>query len=160
MTDGPGLEPGLFCDINGFIGQFSVQAADLSTFSIAIVTFLGLSSESTESVMKIVNDRLIFILIPIWLIPLVTAIVAKLWVGFTPVGNWCWIANRPVARYSLTHGLRIVRVSSLERSILTLKVYFPIDPLSIQLFIRQATKTILFVQTEKRRRKFLVNGCI
>jgi hypothetical protein len=34
-----GLFPGPFCTIEGFIGQMSVQASDLSTFALAFVTF-------------------------------------------------------------------------------------------------------------------------
>jgi hypothetical protein len=34
-----GLYPGVFCTIEGFVGQMSVQASDFSTFALASVTY-------------------------------------------------------------------------------------------------------------------------
>ena len=45
----------------------------------------------------------------IWIYPLTTAIAGYIWVGYEPTSsNWCWLAPNVVARYTLTHGLRIL----------------------------------------------------
>jgi hypothetical protein len=103
------LTPGIGCTINGFIGQFSVQAADFSTLAIAITTFLALNSQkNSEKVMNRISKYLPWILAFVWITPLITASIAHFWVGYAPVGNWCWISKNAVARYTLGHGIRVV----------------------------------------------------
>ncbi|KAJ3078233.1 hypothetical protein HK102_004635 [Quaeritorhiza haematococci] len=106
---------GAFCWINGFVGQLTVQACDLSTLAIALVTFFVLKSKTGgEAIMASIAKRIWYIIGLIWGIPLCTAITAEFLIGYAPTtGNWCWIAGTPLpraiyVRYGLTHGPRIL----------------------------------------------------
>ena len=90
-----------------------MQAADLSTLAIALVTFITLINSSPDS-----NSRLegltVIISSIIWIFPLCTAIAGFAWVGYSKVSpNWCWLAENSLARYVLTHGPRIFIFSTI-----------------------------------------------
>jgi hypothetical protein len=103
LNDGPG------CKANGFIGQLSVQAADLSTLAIAVVTFITLRSAADTAKMKRLEGYTTAILFGIWIYPLMTATAGFFWPGYSNVSpNWCWLENNTIARYALTHGPRII----------------------------------------------------
>jgi hypothetical protein len=110
------LMEGPACTANGFIGQWSVQAADLSTLLIAVVTFLVLKTDSPlafDTVMTKLDKNVHWIISFVWLYPMLTATIAQFVIGYGPAGNWCWIKNEPkplgpIMRYSLTHVLRMV----------------------------------------------------
>lgn len=89
-----GLYAGPLCTMNGFIGQWSVQAADLSTLLIAIVTFLVLKTDSPlafDIIMHKLDQNFHWILFFVWLYPLLTATIALFVIGYEPTGNWCWV---------------------------------------------------------------------
>ncbi|KNG49596.1 glucose receptor git3 protein [Stemphylium lycopersici] len=94
------------CSLNGWVGQWSVQAADFSILAIAIITLLTITRKTympnASLMMKIA------ICGSVWLIPTITATTAAGLKEITPVsGNWCWISGeRPDLRYILGHGWR------------------------------------------------------
>ncbi|KAI9824731.1 MAG: hypothetical protein M1832_001557 [Thelocarpon impressellum] len=104
MPDGPG------CDANGFIGQLSVQATDLTILMIAVVTLIGI-----RQVVVIPDPSFrakLILCTSIWVIPIITASIALSSDYFVPVkGNWCWIKERPsYLRYVLTHMWRFATI--------------------------------------------------
>lgn len=100
------LTPGFSCDVNGWVGQVSVQAADFSVLAIAIVTFLTINFNSWVINSAVDKQRLICALI--WVVPLTTGTIALATDNIEPVtGNWCWISRDPLyLRYVLAHGWR------------------------------------------------------
>lgn len=106
VTSKAWLTDGSACDLNGWIGQISVQAADFSVLSIAVVSFLTLKFNSWVINSSLSQQRLVIGLV--WVIPFTTASIALLMNKIEPVsGNWCWIAQRPdYLRYVLGHGWR------------------------------------------------------
>lgn len=101
------LYNGPACVANGFIGQLSVQAADFSILSIAIVTLLTITR--TTYLPAASPAKKVTICLSVWVIPIITAITATSLNAMGPVsGNWCWImSTRTDLRYALTHGWRI-----------------------------------------------------
>ncbi|KAJ4402648.1 hypothetical protein N0V82_010753 [Gnomoniopsis sp. IMI 355080] len=101
------LYNGPACVANGFIGQLSVQAADFSILSIAIVTLLTITR--TTYLPAASTAKKVTICLSVWVIPIITAITATSLNAMGPVsGNWCWImSTRTDLRYALTHGWRI-----------------------------------------------------
>ncbi|KAH7058925.1 G protein-coupled glucose receptor regulating Gpa2-domain-containing protein [Macrophomina phaseolina] len=97
---------GTSCELNGFIGQLSVQAADFSILAIALITLFTVIKKSylpsTSSFRKIVVCGLV------WFVPLITSSTAAGLRVLQPVsGNWCWITkDRTDLRYALGHGWR------------------------------------------------------
>ena len=110
------LVEGPACTANGFIGQWSTQAADLCTVLIAVVTFIALrtSTKATfDGFMGKIDRHLNWILFGVWAFPFLTASIGLGTVGYMPTGNWCWLkdAPRPLAvimRYALLHAIRMV----------------------------------------------------
>lgn len=103
------LNNGSGCVANGFIGQWTIQAADLSTLAIAIVTFITLKSCFDPKALQRLESSAGLIFTIIWIYPLITSIVGYFWPGYVPTSsNWCWLATDTLARYVLTHGLRII----------------------------------------------------
>lgn len=100
------LKIGLPCDLNGWIGQISVQAADFSVLAIAVVTLLTVNFNRRIMHCSTTEQRLICLLV--WVIPFFTASLALITNKIEPVtGNWCWIArDPPYLRYVLGHGWR------------------------------------------------------
>ncbi|POS70760.1 hypothetical protein DHEL01_v210848 [Diaporthe helianthi] len=100
------LKLGLPCDINGWIGQLSVQAADFSVLAIAVVTLLTVNFNPRIMYSSTTEQRLICLFV--WAIPFFTASLAFVTHKIEPVtGNWCWIAQDPAyLRYALGHGWR------------------------------------------------------
>lgn len=115
------------------LGQFSVQAIDLSHLAITIVTFNILAPTNQGRAvghLNLLNDWSPWILSFIWVYPFLTSVINLHLVGYDwfisyfiinvviisygPVGNcWCWIDDHPmpeamIVRYVLTHALRIV----------------------------------------------------
>ncbi|KAJ3147386.1 hypothetical protein HK101_002227, partial [Irineochytrium annulatum] len=107
------LTRGLFCTIDGILVQWSVQASDLSTLALAIVTFyigtktLPSTGGGSAAIMSSVGQRkpvplrmalkrveraLPVALALIWIIPAMTAITGYLVVGMEPSGDWCWFS--------------------------------------------------------------------
>lgn len=101
------LEPGFSCQVNGWVGQVSVQAADFSVLAIAIVTFLTINFNTW--VINCAADKQRLICALVWVVPLATGTIALATDNIEPVtGNWCWIAHDPLyLRYVLGHGWRI-----------------------------------------------------
>ncbi|KAF2180879.1 hypothetical protein K469DRAFT_590954 [Zopfia rhizophila CBS 207.26] len=100
------LPPGAACDVNGWVGQFTVQAVDFSILAISVVTLLTIQLKSY--IIYASTPRKILICLSIWIIPLITSNIALGLNLIGPVsGNWCWIVNdRNHMRYVLTHGWR------------------------------------------------------
>jgi hypothetical protein len=152
VMSGAKLTAGDFCTVNGFVGQVSVQAADLSTLVIAIVTFIGLARpQKSERWLHKLGEHWHWMLLIIWTIPLITATIAYFWVGYGPSGgNYCWISGKTpdnmVARYVLTLFLRLL----IFLIILVLYTY-------LYIFIRrhydieQSNQTESPAELEKRR---------
>lgn len=94
------------CDLNGWVGQVSVQAADFSVLSIAIVSLLTMKFNTWVINSTLSQQRLIIGLV--WAVPFTTATIALLSDKIEPVsGNWCWISSQPAyLRYALGHGWR------------------------------------------------------
>ncbi|KAK0661747.1 hypothetical protein DIS24_g2344 [Lasiodiplodia hormozganensis] len=101
-----GIAPGVACQLNGFIGQLSVQATDFSILTITLITFFTVIKNSYISsasrLWKIATCVLV------WIVPLITSSIAASSDAIQPVGgNWCWIPkDRTVLRYALGHGWR------------------------------------------------------
>lgn len=102
------MQKGSACDLNGWIGQFSVQAADFSVLAIALVTLLTVQFNKWVINSSLSQQRLVIGLI--WVVPFTTASTALLTNKIEPVsGNWCWIAEEPAyLRYVLGHGWRFI----------------------------------------------------
>ncbi|KAH6638397.1 G protein-coupled glucose receptor regulating Gpa2-domain-containing protein [Boeremia exigua] len=100
------LLPGLACEINGWTGQFSVQAVDFSILAITLITLLTIQLRSFIIYASALTKALICL--SIWIIPLCTSIYAWTKNYYGPVsGNWCWIEARYFRqRYALNHGWR------------------------------------------------------
>lgn len=100
------LTPGFTCDLNGWVGQASVQAADFSVLAIAVVTYLTITFDAR--VLNLTVDKQRLVCAAVWVVPLATASAAAALGKMAPVtGNWCWIArDPPYLRYALGHGWR------------------------------------------------------
>lgn len=100
------LTAGFTCDLNGWVGQVSVQAADFSVLAIAVVTFLTITFNAR--VLNLTVDKQRLVCAAVWVIPLATASIAAAMNKIEPVtGNWCWISREPLyLRYVLGHGWR------------------------------------------------------
>lgn len=106
VTSRSWLTDGSACDLNGWVGQLSVQAADFSVLSIAVVSLLTVQFNSWVINSTLSQQRLVIGLV--WVVPFTTASIALLMNKIEPVsGNWCWIAQQPLyLRYALGHGWR------------------------------------------------------
>ncbi|KAJ4986038.1 glucose receptor git3 protein [Stagonosporopsis vannaccii] len=100
------LLPGTACEVNGWAGQFSVQAVDFSILAITLVTLLTVQLRSFIIYASPITKA--FICLSIWIIPLCTSIFAWTKNYYGPVsGNWCWIEKQyKRQRYTLNHGWR------------------------------------------------------
>ncbi|KAJ3100223.1 hypothetical protein HDU97_002406 [Phlyctochytrium planicorne] len=116
------LTPGRFCDVEGFLGQWSVQGSDLSTLSLAIITFtVAHSSHNLTTLsrrLQQVESSVIYMAAVIFVIPLITATTGYLLVGMAVTGSWCWFNGNPkplgtYVRHGLTHGPRILIIFSI-----------------------------------------------
>lgn len=103
-----GLDAGMLCDLNGWIGQVSVQAADFSVLAIAVTTLLTVHFNFW--VLNSTRYQQYLVCALVWVIPLLTATIALATDNMEPVtGNWCWIASEPrYLRYVLGHGWRFL----------------------------------------------------
>ncbi|KAJ3188986.1 hypothetical protein HK101_009057 [Irineochytrium annulatum] len=111
------LHPGSFCDIEGFLAQWSVQISDLTTLALAVTTFLIARAAVDHSTLARRLAQLerasIYLVIALLTIPIITASIGYLLVGMAPTQSWCWFAPQPAplatyVRYGLTHGPRMV----------------------------------------------------
>ncbi|KAJ3096615.1 hypothetical protein HDU97_005739 [Phlyctochytrium planicorne] len=127
------LAPGRFCDAEGFLGQWSVQGSDLSTLSLAVITFViaqashNLQTLSTR--LRQVENAVPFIAGAIFIVPLATATTGYLLVGMAVTGSWCWFNGNPkplgtYVRHGLTHGPRILIILSIITMYTTLFISF------------------------------------
>ncbi|KAF7596219.1 hypothetical protein BBP40_002751 [Aspergillus hancockii] len=101
------LSPGPGCRLNGWVGQFSVQAVDFSVLAIALVALWLITQPARVSTMT-TRSKIAFCA-SIWVVPVATS-TAALGMGlYGPVsGNWCWIQPQYLGlRYALGHGWRI-----------------------------------------------------
>ncbi|GME48478.1 hypothetical protein GTA08_BOTSDO08764 [Neofusicoccum parvum] len=100
------IDRGTACTINGWVGQWSVQAADFSILAIAIITLLTITRQTYMPNASL--SRKILICASVWLVPTITSSTAAGLDELTPVsGNWCWISGkRTDLRYALGHGWR------------------------------------------------------
>ncbi|KAF3046333.1 hypothetical protein E8E12_002319 [Didymella heteroderae] len=100
------LLPGAECELNGWAGQFSVQAVDFSILAITLVTILTIQLRSFIIYASTATKALICL--SIWVVPLCTSIYAWTKKYYGPVsGNWCWIEQQYLRqRYTLNHGWR------------------------------------------------------
>ncbi|KAI8653771.1 Git3 domain-containing protein [Fusarium sp. Ph1] len=106
------LQPGTPCVVNGMVGQFSVQAADLSILAIALVTLLTVTR--FVYMPGVSTKGWILTCLSVWTIPLITSLTPTFLGEMVPVGgNWCWIsAGRPDLRYGMGHGWRFLVIFS------------------------------------------------
>ncbi|KAJ3105556.1 hypothetical protein HDU96_008498, partial [Phlyctochytrium bullatum] len=88
LTDGS-----LLCEIQGFLGQWSIQASDLSTLFLALTTHL-ITRASRTSDLALLQSRLRLLtrltpalLLLTWLLPLATAVVGLKTVGMALAGG-------------------------------------------------------------------------
>lgn len=102
------LTTGPLCDLNGWVGQASVQAADFSVFAIALTTLLTIKFNSW--VLSTTRYQQYLVCALVWVIPLITSTAALATGKIEPVtGNWCWIAqDPPYLRYLLGHAWRFL----------------------------------------------------
>ncbi|KAF2622024.1 hypothetical protein BU25DRAFT_353191 [Macroventuria anomochaeta] len=100
------LLPGTACKVNGWAGQFSVQAVDFSILAITLITLLTIQLRSFIIYASATTKALICL--SIWIVPLCTSIFAWTKKYYGPVsGNWCWIERQYLQqRYTLNHGWR------------------------------------------------------
>ncbi|KAG9188773.1 hypothetical protein G6011_07478 [Alternaria panax] len=100
------ISEGPACSLNGWVGQWSVQAADFSILAIAVVTLLTITRKTYMPNSSLLSK--ILICSSVWVIPTITASTAAGLKQLTPVsGNWCWISGkRTDLRYALGHGWR------------------------------------------------------
>ncbi|KAL1620559.1 hypothetical protein SLS56_009585 [Neofusicoccum ribis] len=100
------IKDGPTCDLNGWVGQFSVQAVDFSILAIAVVTLLTIQFKTY--ILYASTPKKIMICLSIWVVPLITSSTALGLNVIEPVsGNWCWIAqDHKWLRYALGHGWR------------------------------------------------------
>ncbi|KAJ3392974.1 hypothetical protein HDU92_008053 [Lobulomyces angularis] len=106
---------GSSCIANGFIGQWTVQAGDFSTLSIALVTSYVSLHKSPNYALNVVEKWLSTMLFTIWGTSLSTAVTGHFVVGYKWTGTWCWFSATPLplstyVRYFLTHGPRISEI--------------------------------------------------
>lgn len=96
------------CDLNGWVGQVSVQAADFSVLAIALTTLLTV--HFNQWVLRSTRYEQYLVCASIWIVPLITATIALATGNMSPVtGNWCWISQNPSwLRYALGHAWRFV----------------------------------------------------
>ncbi|KAJ3227613.1 hypothetical protein HK099_001120 [Clydaea vesicula] len=108
---------GNLCTANGFIGQWTVQAADFSTLAIALVTFyILLNSSNAVNAMNSVNRYIYLIIALIWGVSFSTALVGYFIAGYAWTGTWCWFPEQALyPRYFLTHGPRIKDINQNKR---------------------------------------------
>ncbi|KAJ5056906.1 G protein-coupled glucose receptor regulating Gpa2-domain-containing protein [Bipolaris maydis] len=100
------LSDGVACSLNGWVGQWSVQAADFSILAIAIVTLLTITRKTYMP--NVSTLKKVLICSSCWIMPTISSCTVLGLNQFTPVsGNWCWIsAKRTDLRYGLAHGWR------------------------------------------------------
>ncbi|EUC50283.1 hypothetical protein COCMIDRAFT_82260 [Bipolaris oryzae ATCC 44560] len=100
------LVDGVACNLNGWVGQWSVQAADFSILAIAIVTLLTITRKTYMP--NVSTLKKILICASCWIMPTISSCTALGLNEIVPVsGNWCWIsAKRTDLRYGLTHAWR------------------------------------------------------
>ncbi|KAK0471332.1 G protein-coupled glucose receptor regulating Gpa2-domain-containing protein [Armillaria novae-zelandiae] len=101
------------CTANGFIGQLSVQATDISILAIAVVAVLIVITTHESWLGDSKRDKMRFITIvcaSTWVMPLMTSFIALGKGYYTAVsGNWYWLTAEPVyLRYMLTHAWRFL----------------------------------------------------
>ncbi|OJD31877.1 glucose receptor git3 protein [Diplodia corticola] len=101
-----GLIRGTACQLNGFVNQLSVQAADFAILAITLLTFLTVIKKTyipSES-----WSRTLAICASVWCVPMTTSSIAAGLSALQPFGgNWCWISvHRTDLRYALGHGWR------------------------------------------------------
>ncbi|KAL1794687.1 hypothetical protein ACET3X_006503 [Alternaria dauci] len=94
------------CSLNGWVGQWSVQAADFSILAIALVTLLTITRKTYMPHASLLSKSLICA--SVWVVPTITSSTAAGLKELKPVsGNWCWISGkRTDLRYALGHGWR------------------------------------------------------
>ncbi|KAE8382445.1 hypothetical protein BDV26DRAFT_288482 [Aspergillus bertholletiae] len=104
------LTPGPGCQLNGWIGQFSVQAIDFSILAIAMVALWIVQRPTIVSSLS--WRAKVLLCISIWVTPLITSTTALCLGILGPVsGNWCWIESQYLGlRYALGHAWRIAIV--------------------------------------------------
>ncbi|CAN9339066.1 unnamed protein product [Alternaria sp. RS040] len=100
------IAEGPACSLNGWVGQWSVQAADFSILAIAVVTLLTITRKTYMPNASLLSK--VLICASVWVIPTITATAAAGLEELKPVsGNWCWISGkRTDLRYALGHGWR------------------------------------------------------
>ncbi|KAJ3160057.1 hypothetical protein HK101_000971 [Irineochytrium annulatum] len=108
--------------MRGYLLQWSVQASDFSTFSLAVVTFIIARSSHEYTILcrrlNQLEEASSFLVISIVTLPIMTAMIGYQIVGMSPGGSWCWFSNKPqplaiYIRYGLTHGPRIFIIASI-----------------------------------------------
>ncbi|KAJ3095078.1 hypothetical protein HDU97_007309 [Phlyctochytrium planicorne] len=116
------LYPGTFCTIHGYFAQYTVQGTDLTTFALAVITFVvGSASHNIENLsrcLKQVERAVIPMTVAIFVIPCISATIGYFLIGYGVTGSWCWLNVGPkplatYARYGLTHGPRIFIIVSI-----------------------------------------------
>ncbi|USP73695.1 uncharacterized protein yc1106_00969 [Curvularia clavata] len=100
------ITDGIACDVNGWVGQWSVQAADFSILAIAIVTLLTITRKTYMP--NVSTLKKLLICASCWIMPTISSSTALGLDEIAPVsGNWCWIsAKRTDLRYGLGHAWR------------------------------------------------------
>ncbi|KAJ3095366.1 hypothetical protein HDU97_007011 [Phlyctochytrium planicorne] len=112
------LRPNTYlCTLQGFLGQWSIQASDLSTFALAVTTYVitkaALNNDIFNVRIRMFDANIIYILGIIWTIPCITATIGYFTVGYGIAGGWCWFNKDPVplatyVRYITSHGPRML----------------------------------------------------
>lgn len=100
------LYPGHACAFNGWLGQLSVQATDISVLAISTATLLVVT-QTTRVASKSTLVKVLLCL-SVWVLPIITSTTALAMGAIVPVsGNWCWISSdRTDLRYALAHSWR------------------------------------------------------
>ena len=114
------LRPSFWCTVNGFVGQVTVQATDLSVLCISVLTFWVLTQQQERVAVLTKNPQLWFAIV--WLPSLLTACINIGLVGYAPSSTshstWCWIASQPnpqatIVRNALTHVPRLIIIVTI-----------------------------------------------
>ncbi|KAJ3139789.1 hypothetical protein HK101_003591 [Irineochytrium annulatum] len=109
-----------YCNVSGWLVQWSVQQSDCTTFALAVVTFLiATSSRDIDTLVRMLKSlerSSLYIVAILILLPAVTATIGYALVGMANTGSWCWFSppslnpNGNYVRYGLTHGPRMVMI--------------------------------------------------
>ncbi|EGP87642.1 uncharacterized protein MYCGRDRAFT_109455 [Zymoseptoria tritici IPO323] len=102
-----GIAPGAACTINGYVGQFSVQAIDFNILIVSISVLVTIRKKTF--VVAPTRGKMLGVCAMAWIPSIITSNIALGLNAYGSVsGNWCWIKPQYTdLRYALTHSWRM-----------------------------------------------------